>query len=106
MLARYDDPEPTRAEIDAYRGPLILEFGAPWCPHCIQGQQLVAEVLASHRLPRLCIEDGPGRPLGRSYGVKLWPTIILLKNGQELSRIVRPRDAATLSNAMISLDEP
>ena len=26
--------EPARAEIDARRGPLVLEFGAPWCEHC------------------------------------------------------------------------
>ena len=36
------------------------------------------------------IEDGPGRRLGRTFLVKLWPTLILLREGQEVGRVVRP----------------
>jgi thioredoxin 1 len=36
------------------------------------------------------IEDGPGRALGRSFKVKLWPTLVLMYQGQELARMVRP----------------
>ena len=39
------------------------------------------------------VEDGPGRHLGRSFRVKLWPTLILLKDGREVVRIARPRNA-------------
>ena len=35
-------------------------------------------------------EDGPGRPLGRSFRIKLWPTVVVLKDGQEVARVVRP----------------
>ncbi len=42
----------------------------------------------------LKVEDGPGRPLGRSFRVKLWPTLIVMKEGEEVARAVRPdRDA-------------
>ena len=44
----------------------------------------------------LRIEDGRGRPLGRAYQVKLWPTLILLRVGRELARVVRPREARDL----------
>jgi thioredoxin 1 len=37
------------------------------------------------------VEDGRGRPLGRAYRVKLWPTLVLLCDGQEIARAVRPR---------------
>jgi len=40
------------------------------------------------------VEDGPGRPLGRSYRVKLWPTLVFLQDGREVSRLVRPAGAA------------
>lgn len=54
-------------------------------------QQAIQELL-SHgpRLQHLRIEDGRGRPLGRSFRVKLWPTLILVQDGQERARVVRP----------------
>ena len=83
--------EPSRAEIDAIEQPLVLEFGAPWCGHCQAAQPIVASVLATvGPLRHLQIEDGKGRLLGRSFRVKLWPTLIFLRDGQEMSRLVRP----------------
>lgn len=96
----FSTQEPGRAELDAQAGPLLIEFGAPWCGHCQAAQPLLAEVLAAYpALPHVKIEDGPGRPLGRSFRVKLWPTLVLLKNGSEIGRLVRPvasRDIAAL----------
>ena len=42
------------------------------------------------------IEDGRGRPLGRSFRVKLWPTLIYLEAGVEKGRVVRPGGAAEI----------
>ena len=96
----FADNEPGRAELDALAGPVLIEFGAPWCGHCQAAQPLLAEALAAYpALPHLKIEDGPGRRLGRSFRVKLWPTLILLRNGSEIGRLVRPtasRDIAAL----------
>jgi thioredoxin 1 len=96
--------EPSRAEIDAHAGPLLLEFGAPWCGHCQAAQSLIAEAMLAHgALAHIKIEDGPGRPLGRSFRVKLWPTLILIKNGIEIERLVRPGDLAVLQKSMATL---
>jgi len=46
------------------------------------------------------VEDGPGRRLGRSYRVKLWPTLIFLRDGQEVERLVRPTQAAEVAAAL------
>jgi len=86
---------PERAEIDALPGLLLLEFGVDWCPHCIGAQPAIEAALAgfpaiNHRK----IEDGPGRRLGRGFRVKLWPTLILLAQGQEIGRLVRPTTAS------------
>ena len=36
------------------------------------------------------IHDGPGQGLGRSFRVKLWPTLVFLRDGQVVRRAVRP----------------
>ncbi|MBS0495898.1 MAG: thioredoxin family protein, partial [Proteobacteria bacterium] len=48
----------------------------------------------------LKVEDGPGRPLGRSYRVKLWPTLVFLRDGQEVSRLVRPQATREIQDAL------
>jgi thioredoxin 1 len=38
------------------------------------------------------VEDGKGKPLGRSFRVKLWPTLVYLERGAEVGRVVRPNN--------------
>jgi thioredoxin 1 len=40
------------------------------------------------------VEDGKGRPLGRSFRVKLWPSLVFLKDGQVIQQLARPGAAA------------
>ena len=39
------------------------------------------------------VEDGPGRPLGRSFRVKLWPSFVFLRDGQAVRQLARPSHA-------------
>ncbi len=92
---------PTRAEVEALPGLTLLEFGTDWCGHCRAAQPALAEVLAQAPDWRhLKVEDGPGRLLGRAYRVKLWPTLVLLQEGQEVARLVRPTQAAQIRQAL------
>ena len=93
----------SRADVDAHSGPLVLEFGTNWCGHCQGAQPSVQAVLADSTVPLVKVEDGSGRPLGRSFRVKLWPTLIFLKNGQEVARVVRPTRTDELSKALALL---
>lgn len=103
-MSAYSESAPTRAEVDALPGATIIEFGTNWCgfcaaaqPHITQGLQAVT---AAHpELRHLKIEDGPGRPLGRSFRVKLWPTLIFMKDGTEVARVTRPDSAQEVSDA-------
>jgi thioredoxin 1 len=54
-------------------------------------------------LRHLKIEDGPGRRLGRSFRIKLWPSLVLIRDGQELERLVRPTTEAEISAALVRL---
>ena len=93
--------EPTRAEVEALAGATLLEFGTSWCGYSRRAQPLIAAALAGRSGVRhLKIEDGSGLPLGRSYGVKLWPTLVFLRDGKEAARLVRPHDSETIAQAL------
>lgn len=104
MNTIYAETAPSRAAVDALEGPVVIEFGAPWCGHCKAAQPLLATALAAYpTLRHLKIEDGPGQPLGRSFRVKLWPTLIFLRQGSEVARLVRPADAGQIRQALEQL---
>ena len=85
-------------------GETVLEFGAGWCPICQAARPLIDRALAGHPdVKHLRIEDGKGKPLGRSFRVKLWPTLIVLRDGRELARVVRPRAAQEVTLALQQL---
>lgn len=97
----YATAAPERAAVDALPGATVLEFGTDWCGWCRAAQPAIAAALAAHPgIRHLKIEDGKGRPLGRSYAVKLWPTLVFLKDGVEMARVVRPDDALRVSEAL------
>ena len=92
---------PSRAEVNALRGLTLLEFGTEWCGHCRAAQALLKQALAVQpQWHHLKVEDGPGRALGRSYQVKRWPTLIVLRDGQEIGRLVRPTAVQEVINAL------
>ena len=85
------DRQPTRAEIERMDGPVLLEFGATWCGHCQALAPKLARLLEDHPdVQHVKVDDLPGKPLGRSFGVKLWPTLVFLKDGQLLKQVARP----------------
>ena len=87
----YGKPEPPREDIDALPGPLLLEFGTDWCGYCQAIQHPLETLLASFpQVRHIKIEDGKGRPLGRSFHVKLWPNLVFLREGQVVQQLARP----------------
>ena len=97
--------EPTRTDVEAMPGATVLEFGTSWCGICRAAQTLIRDALARHPGVRhVKVEDGPGRPLGRSFGVKLWPTLVFLRDGQEVARLVRPASQGEIEQALAGID--
>lgn len=105
MLPAYQTDQPARSDVDALPGDTVLEFGANWCGICrVATPDIAAAMTARPGLRHLRVEDGPGRPLGRSFRVKLWPTLVVLRDGRELARVVRPAAAQDVSAALQALD--
>ena len=105
MSADYARVEPKREELDALAGPTLLEFGSPWCGWCRRAQPLIAEALAGReRVRHIKIADASGKRLGRSFGVKLWPTLVFLRDGREVAKLVRPDDSDEIQQALARID--
>jgi len=105
MNTVYAASEPGRADIESLREPAVLEFGAPWCGHCQAAQPLLEAAFAGHaKVRHFKVEDGKGRPLGRAFGVKLWPTLVFLEQGREVARLVRPTQAGPIREALALID--
>src|SRR5471032_2593836 len=95
----------SRAETGAMHGAVLLEFGTDWCGHCRAAQSPLATAFVGHDTVRhYKVEDGPGRALGRSFRVKLWPTLVFLRDGHEVARLVRPLATAEISRAFAEID--
>lgn len=101
MKTPYATTQPERSAVDAYTGAVALDFGTNWCGVC-QGAapDIEAALAAAPHVRHVKVEDGPGRPLGRSFRIKLWPTIVVLKEGVEVARVVRPGSSAQVAEAL------
>ncbi|HEX9194803.1 MAG TPA: thioredoxin family protein [Azonexus sp.] len=107
MNKTYEATQTTRAEVDSLAEPVVIEFGTSWCGHCMAAQPLIESAMADFpALRHLKVEDGPGRPLGRSFRVKLWPTLIFMAGGQEVARLVRPASAGEIGSALRQIANP
>lgn len=92
---------PTRDAVDQMAGAQVIEFSTPWCGHCQRAQPLIEQALEDQPdVAHIKVEDGPGQRLGRSFGVKLWPTLVFLRDGKEVAKLVRPETAQEIHEAV------
>lgn len=93
--------DPTLEQLGDMPGYTLLEFGTSWCTYCQAAQPLIAEAMhLRNDIRHLRIEDGKGKRLGRQFGGKLWPTLVLLNAGEEVDRCVRPQHCNDLEKLL------
>ena len=107
MTIPYTPETLARSAADQLAGAAVIDFGTNWCGHCQRAQPLVDEAFQAHPdVQHVKVEDGAGRQLGRTYGVKLWPTLIFLRDGREVARVVRPVESAPVARALAEITGP
>jgi len=101
----YAEETLTFEQVSELSGDVVLEFGAPWCGYCQAAQPAITAAVNEQKAMRhIKIYDGKGKPLGRAFKVKLWPTLIFLRDGQEVARIARPSSADEIRQLIAKSD--
>ena len=101
MPTPYSPAQPERSSIEATSGLVALEFGTDWCGHCLAAAPKISAALAAYPDARhIKVEDGSGRILGRSFRIKLWPTLVVIRDGKEVARVTRPASDQEVRDAL------
>jgi thioredoxin len=101
---QYTPESLTPEKIAHSKGPLLIEFGTNWCGFCKAAQPRITAAMERHpEVEHVKVEDGKGRRLGRTFGVKLWPTLIFLRDGEEVTRLVRPENSEDIATGLAQI---
>ncbi len=78
------------AEIDQSATPVLLDMWADWCGPCHMLaptiDQLSSELAGRVKVAKLNIDQNPG--IANRFGVRSIPTLLVLKSGKEVDRLV------------------
>ena len=79
--------------------PVLVDFGAPWCPPCRMIAPTIASLAEKYAGAALVCEMNidENSATAQRYGIKGIPTLILFKNGREEERLVGAASKETIS---------
>jgi thioredoxin 1 len=75
----------------------ILYFSAPWCGPCKQFGPVMEQIGQSVPVQKINVDDQPD--IATSYSVRNVPTVIIVKDGEIVNRMVGVQTQAIVMNA-------
>lgn len=89
------------AEVMNSELPVILDFYADWCGPCRMLAPTLEEIAEEREdilVGKINVDDAPA--LAERYGVMSIPTLLVLRNGAEVARLVGVRPKADILKAL------
>ena len=91
------------AEVLQSTEPTLVDFWAEWCGPCRMVAPAVEAIAEEYdgklRVAKMDVDANPSTPQG--LGIMGIPTLILFKNGEEVTRIVGYRPKEALAEALL-----
>lgn len=70
------------------KGKVLIDFYTEWCGHCRIVQPVVEELSVKYADSVLVakVDADTEKELADRYGIKIYPTIVVLEDGEEIAR--------------------